>query len=126
MPNASTRAAVLVVDDESLVRMFAVDVLEDEGCEVLEAASASEALATLNRRPDIAFVFTDINMPGAMDGIDLAREIAKSKPGVQVVLTSGKQIPRADELPPESPFVAKPYTAAQLVALLHKMVEGRL
>jgi two-component system, response regulator PdtaR len=123
MPNTSSPAAVLVVDDESLVRMFAVDVLEEEGYQVFEAASAADALATLNAYPEIRLVFTDINMPGAMDGIDLAREIANTKPGVQVVLTSGKQVPKEQLL--KTVFVTKPYTAAQLVGLLQKMVDGR-
>ena len=112
------KPAVLVVEDEAMVRMFAVDVLQDEGYEVIEAASAAQALKELERRPDIAIVFTDINMPGDMDGIGLAREIQRTRPGVHVILTSGKHVPHADQLPAKSPFVTKPYSAQQLVRLL--------
>ncbi len=115
--------AVLVVEDEAMVRMFAVDVLQDEGYEVIEAASAAQALKELEQRPDIAVVFTDINMPGDMDGIGLAREIQRTRPGVHVILTSGKQIPAADELPGKSPFVTKPYSAQQLLRLLSAAIQ---
>ena len=117
-----TRQAVLVVEDESLVRMFAVDVLEDEGYEVVEASNAEQALAELKNRPDISLVFTDINMPGEMDGVGLAREISKTMPGVHVILTSGKYFSRADEIPLQTPFMTKPYTAHQLLDLLEKIL----
>jgi two-component system, response regulator PdtaR len=117
-----SRQAVLVVEDESLVRMFAVDVLEDEGYEVIEASDAQQALAELKARPDIKLVFTDINMPGAMDGVELAREIARTMPGVHVILTSGKYLSRADEIPVATPFVTKPYTAHQLIGLMEQIL----
>jgi CheY-like chemotaxis protein len=117
-----SRQAVLVVEDESLVRMFAVDVLEDEGYEVIEASDAQQALAELKARPDIKLVFTDINMPGAMDGVELAREIARTRPGLHVILTSGKYLSRADEVPVATPFVTKPYTAHQLIGLMEQIL----
>lgn len=116
------RPAVLVVEDESLVRMFAVDVIEEEGYEVVEAANAQQALATLAARPDIGVIFTDINMPGEMDGIGLAQAVQKLRPDVHVILTSGKRAPYTDQLPEHQTFVTKPYTAQQLVRLLGKAV----
>ncbi len=116
------RQAVLVVEDETLVRMFAVDVLEDEGYEVIEASNAQQALEELKARPDIKLVFTDINMPGDMDGVGLAREIGRTLPGVHVILTSGKYLARTEDLPETAPFVTKPYTAHQLVGLLEKLL----
>ena len=122
MPVIQPRQAVLVVEDETLVRMFAVDVLEDEGYEVIEASDAQQALKELKARPDIRLVFTDINMPGAMDGVGLAREIGRSMRGVHVILTSGKYLARTEDLPETTPFVAKPYTAHQLVGLMEKFL----
>jgi CheY-like chemotaxis protein len=122
MAPPSTRQAVLVVEDESLVRMFAVDVLEDEGYEVVEAANAEQALAELRHRPDISLVFTDINMPGEMDGVGLAREISQTMPGIHVILTSGKYLSRTDGIPLQTPFMTKPYTAHQLLGLLEKIL----
>ena len=121
MSATKPRQAVLVVEDESLVRMFAVDVLEDEGYEVIEASDAEQALAELKARPDIGLVFTDINMPGAMDGVGLAREIGRAMPGVHVILTSGKYLSR-DEIPVTTPFMTKPYTAHQLLGLMEKFL----
>jgi CheY-like chemotaxis protein len=118
--SAAARPAVLVVEDESLVRMFAVDVIEDEGYEVIEAASAAQALKKLEERPDISIIFTDINMPGDMDGLDLARAVLSTNPGIHIILTSGKQSPTRAELPGTSPFVTKPYTAQQLARLLDR------
>jgi CheY-like chemotaxis protein len=120
MSAAAARPAVLVVEDESLVRMFAVDVIEDEGYEVIEAASAAQALEKLRERPDISIIFTDINMPGDMDGLDLARAVLRTNPGIHIILTSGKQSPTRAELPGASPFVTKPYTAQQLARLLDR------
>ncbi|HEY5338002.1 MAG TPA: response regulator [Rhizomicrobium sp.] len=112
------RPAVLVVEDEPLVRMYAVDVLEEAGYEVIEAVNAEQALAQLDARPDVSVMFTDINMPGKMDGFDLAREVNRRRPDIHLILTSGKMRPDQRALPQIKAFVAKPYTAERLTNLL--------
>jgi DNA-binding NtrC family response regulator len=122
MSAVSARPAVLVVEDESLVRMYAVDVLEDAGYEVIEASNAEQALAQLDARLDIEVVFTDINMPGDMDGFALAREVHKRRPGIHLILTSGRMRLDRAALPAVMAFVPKPYTAEKLTGLLSQVL----
>jgi CheY-like chemotaxis protein len=121
MSASEPRPAVLVVEDESLVRMYAVDVLEDAGYEVIEAGNAADALVKLDQRPDISVVFTDINMPG-MDGFDLAREVHRRRPGIHLILTSGRMRLDRAALPEVTAFVPKPYTAEKLTGLLNHVL----
>jgi CheY-like chemotaxis protein len=86
---ASSSAVLLVVDDEALVRMVAADYLRHAGFSVMEAASADEAVGVLRRQMDIQLVLTDIRMPGALNGFDLAEWIAHHRADVRVLLTSG-------------------------------------
>ncbi len=110
-------STVLVVEDESFVRMIAADVLEESGFCVLEAPDASVALDLLKQH-DVAVVFTDINMPGPIDGLQLARIVTEGFPHVKVIVTSGKQWLGPDDLPHESVFLPKPYRPAQLTRLI--------
>ena len=80
---------VLIVEDDYLVRQNAVFLLEEAGFDTLEAACADEAIALLEARQDIRIVFTDINMPGSMDGLALAQAVRRRWPPVELVLTSG-------------------------------------
>src|ERR1700761_8445056 len=102
-----SRPAVLVVEDESLVRMYAVDVLEDAGYEVIEAGNAAQALAKLQERPHIDVMLTDINMPGDMDGLALARELHRMHPNVHLILTSGRMRLDRAAIPEITAFVPK-------------------
>lgn len=95
---------VLVVDDEELVRMMAVDLFEELGCEVIEAASATEALAKLDARPDVSLMFTDCRMPG-MSGPELASKAAQLRPDLRIVLVTGYHNMQV----PGFPMVWKPY-----------------
>lgn len=95
---------VLVVDDEDAVRLMAVELFEELGCEVLEAASGSEALAVLQQRPDVAVLFTDCRMPG-MSGPELAAAAAQHRPGLRIVLVTGYHNMQSSEWP----VVWKPY-----------------
>jgi len=115
--SALPRRAILVVDDESFIRLVAADILEDAGATVFEAADAEEALAMLDAHHDIALVFTDVNMPGSMDGIDLVASVHRIKPAIQWIVTSGRQRYRQDELPDDATFLAKPYRAGELIKL---------
>ena len=109
---------VLVVEDEGFVRLMAVDMLEDAGFEVLEAGRASEAWAILEHRPDVDVLFTDVDMPGSMNGFDLAGRVNERWPHIRLVITSGRHWPRNDELPDHGQFVHKPYRMCQLVSAI--------
>jgi CheY-like chemotaxis protein len=116
MPQPPTVASVvLVVEDEDLVRTMAVDVLEDEGFTVIEAATADEAWAVLDARDDIAILFTDVEMPGSMNGLDLASRVAGRWPRIRLVLTSGPVRLSNQAVPDHGTFVPKPYYPNQLL-----------
>ena len=105
----SSAVKVLVVEDEPLLRMGIVDHLEDEGFSVLEAGTAHQALRLLERHEDIAIVFTDVDMPGGMGGVELAIQVARRWPEIKIAVTSGFRHVGIDELPPESLFFPNPY-----------------
>jgi CheY-like chemotaxis protein len=112
---------VLVVEDETLVRMFMADFLDEAGFKVFEAVNADEALTVLEARPDVQAVVTDIEMPGSMNGIELAHEIRHRWPGIGVIVTSGRQRPGLNDLPEGVPFLAKPYLPETVVIVIWKM-----
>jgi CheY-like chemotaxis protein len=114
--HAPSFSLVLVVEDEDLVRMMATDMLEDVGFTVVEAASADEAWDILESRTDIDVLFTDIEMPGSMNGFALAARVAERWPHIRLVVTSGRYRPAPRELPDHGKFVAKPYLADQLLS----------
>ena len=93
MPAFEPRMLVLVVEDQTLVRMFMADFLDEAGFKVFEAVGADEALTVLEARPDVQAVVTDIEMPGSMNGIELTHVIRDRWPGIGVVVTSGRQRP---------------------------------
>lgn len=109
---------VLVVDDEALIRMYATDVLEDAGFLIVEAENGEEAIAALNHHPEISVLFTDINMPGPFDGLELARKIYERRPDVQLIIASGKMRPTKAEIPGSGTFFAKPYDGQAIVRLI--------
>lgn len=111
-----THDTILVVEDETLIRIIAADALEESGFKVLEAANAAEALIILKDHQEVAVLFTDINMPGDMDGLDLARRVASERPEIKVIVTSGKQWLDSSSLPDDGVFLPKPYRTAQLTA----------
>src|ERR1700710_405093 len=89
MNSEAKRAVILVVEDELLIRLNAVEMLDEAGFEVVEAANADEAIAILEGRLDITVVFTDIQMPGSMDGSKLAAAVRDRWPPIKIVATSG-------------------------------------
>jgi CheY-like chemotaxis protein len=115
------RPLVLVVEDEFLVRMNAVSLLEEAGFGVLEAASADDAIALLESRKDIRIVFTDINMPGSMDGLRLAHAIRNRWPPIELVLTSGQMRVRSEDMPERGHFLSKPYDPSELVEVVRSL-----
>ena len=114
---------VLVVDDEPLLRMFNVDMLSDAGFDVLEAADADEALRVLALVSDIRVVFTDVEMPGSLNGFELADRVEAQWPEIGVVVTSGRRLPDPAFRSTGRCFVPKPYAAARVVALIDAFVQ---
>jgi CheY-like chemotaxis protein len=109
------RQTILVVEDEALIRMHGVDILESEGFDVLEAETADEAVALLDTHNTIHLLFSDIDMPGSMDGIELARLVHARWPNIGLLLTSGHREVPEGTLPDHGRFVRKPWTEAMLV-----------
>jgi CheY-like chemotaxis protein len=112
--------AVLIVEDEPLVRMGAVKIIEDAGFEVVEAASADEAMRILECRSDIRVVFTDIHMPGSMDGLKLAHAVRNRWPPIKIIVTSGRGLITERDLPEGGRFFAKPYDPIEITGVLRK------
>jgi DNA-binding NtrC family response regulator len=117
----AAKILVLLVDDEAIIRLVSAERLEDAGFEVLEAATADDALKILNQRSNVEVVFTDVNMPGAMDGLALAELVHERWPDIKLVVTSGRALPRA--IPRTGCFLTKPYTGAQMTAVIRHACE---
>lgn len=122
---AANSVQVLVVEDESIMRLQMVEDLEMAGFVVTEARNADEAILILEQFPAIDAVFSDVHMPGSMDGIGLANLIDKRWPEKRIVVTSGAGGLTSESLPLRSRFVAKPYEPRQVVAAIMAMVEQR-
>lgn len=104
----------LIVEDEWLLRTSGAEMVADAGFEVVEAGNADEAIAILEARTDIRIVFTDIQMPGSMDGLRLARFVRDRWPPIELVATSGRVTITEGDLPERGVFIPKPYTAATI------------
>jgi CheY-like chemotaxis protein len=109
---------VLVVEDELFCRIHAVNLVEEAGYEAIEATNADDAIRILEARKDIRIVFTDINMPGSMDGLKLSHAIRTRWPPIELILTSGYFAVNDADLPERSRFFAKPYADEQLIGTL--------
>jgi CheY-like chemotaxis protein len=114
---------ILVVEDELLIRLMLVDALRDAGFEVVEASSADEALVTLESQPAIDLVFTDVRMPGTLDGVGLMKLLRETRPNLKLAVASGYS--------PEWPspnlvdaFVGKPYDLARTVTRIKTLLNG--
>jgi CheY-like chemotaxis protein len=117
----SGRPVVLIVEDELLLRMHAADTIASAGFEVVQAANGDEAIDLLEARRDIMVVFTDIQMPGSMDGLKLARAVKGRWPPIKIVATSGQAELRENDLPEGGRFLRKPYSPIELAGLLREL-----
>ncbi|WP_395014718.1 response regulator [Dongia sp.] len=115
MKTPASTAVVLVVEDEPLVRLDAIETLMRAGYRVIEAANADEAIAILEIRRDIRVVVTDIQMPGSMDGLKLAATIRDRWPPIALIVTSGQIVLRERDIPERGRFLQKPYSGPRLV-----------
>lgn len=118
MPTVEPSSLVLVVEDDPFVRMDAVDMVEEEGFLAVEASNAVEAIEILEARPDIRIVFTDIDMPGSMDGLALAWAVRDRWPPIHIIVASGHIRVASYDLPPNALFFAKPYQRGAIKAAL--------
>ena len=116
----ASRPTVLVVEDEALIRLLAADSLQESGFNVLEAGDAAEALRILAEHEDVDVLFTDVNMPGPMDGVALAGLLHESRPDLGLIITSGRGTPDLAGLPSNSLYLAKPYLPQQLAAAVER------
>jgi DNA-binding NtrC family response regulator len=115
---------VLVVEDEPMIRMVAADALTDRGIMAWEAGDADEALEVLEQHPRIGVVFTDVNMPGEMNGLGLAHEVTAIRPDVKVIVTSGAVTIADKDLPDSGTFLPKPYPTDRLVNIVSEKLDG--
>lgn len=118
---AARRPVVLIVEDEFLIRLHAAQIIEEAGFDVIEASNADEAISFLEARSDITILFTDIQMPGSMDGLKLAAAVKGRWPPIKIVATSGLVNVRPDDLPEGGRFLPKPYNPNQLTATLQEL-----
>ena len=116
------KPTVLIVEDEMLLRMRAVDIVEDAGFTPLEAVNADEAIALLESRSDIELLFTDIQMPGTMNGLKLAHAVHERWPSIKIILVSGQVMPSKEDRPEDSKFFGKPVEVQQMIAELQGMI----
>src|SRR6478609_3054976 len=118
---------VLVVEDEMVLRMRAIDIVEDAGFTPIEAVNADDAFAILESRSDVDLLFTDIQMPGTMDGLKLAHAVHARWPSIKIMLVSGQVTPTETEKPVNSRFYGKPLEVKKMIAELQEMLgEGAL
>jgi two-component system, response regulator PdtaR len=125
MTNAKTNKpapVILVVEDDPFLRMLTVEFVNEAGFETLEACDADQAIAILESLHKIAVLFTDINMPGSMDGLKLARVVSDRWPAIEILIASGHVRLRKADLPPNGRFLGKPYLAAAMIAELNSLV----
>jgi two-component system, response regulator PdtaR len=107
--------AILIVEDEVFTSAYLEFVLQNAGYDPVAAANADEAYAILDRRDDVDLVITDINLPGGMNGLQLAALVRQRWPAINIVIATGYDAPQSDELPAGSVFVPKPYTGPTMI-----------
>lgn len=108
-------AVVLVVEDDAMIRLDVVSIIEDAGIDVIEASNADDAIVLLESRSDITVVFTDIEMPGSMNGLRFAFAVRDRWPPVAIIIASGRIRPQPEEMPTEVTFLRKPCSEAAVL-----------
>jgi CheY-like chemotaxis protein len=117
------RKLVLIVEDDALLRMDAVQMIEESGFDVLEAANADDAISILEARSDVDVIFTDIDMPdGSMNGLKLAHAVKGRWPPIKIITTSGHFNVRHDDLPSGGKFIPKPYSFTEVTRTIHHLL----
>jgi len=122
MKHSASAIVVLVVEDEVLILLDTAESLKGYGFEVIEACDADIAIQLLEGRDDVALMFTDVNMPGSMDGLKLARTVQDRWPEIQIIVTSGKPVPETQRLPAKGRFFAKPYQTDEVASVMQTLL----
>jgi CheY-like chemotaxis protein len=112
---------VLVVEDEFFARLHAMKLVEDAGYVAIGASNADDAIAILEARKDIRIVFTDIDMPGSMDGLKLAHAVRKRWPPIELIVTSGHFHLSDADMPARGRFFPKPYPDQEIISALRRL-----
>ena len=115
---------VLLVEDEALIRLVTAEMLRDEGFEVVEARDGDEARALLNDPGNFDVLFTDVRMPGTLDGIDVVLHARRGHPSLPVLVVSGYAaniMRRLSGLQPPAMFIGKPYSLAEVLSVLRRL-----
>ena len=120
--HACNRSLVLIVEDEVLLRWAAAEAAIAAGFGVVEAGNAIEAISILEKREDIGVVFTDVHMPGAIDGLQLAHLVRSRWPPIRIIATSGQLKLREDDLPRGGHYLQKPYPVSKLTNMLEEVM----
>jgi CheY-like chemotaxis protein len=115
-------SVVLIVEDDVMLRMHAVDMVGDAGYTPLEAPDAAEAVTILESRSDVALICTDIQMPGQMDGVGLAHAVHARWPAIKIIVVSGRLKQKNLDLPPHSRFLGKPLDAGEVISQMRDMI----
>jgi CheY-like chemotaxis protein len=118
------KPVVLIVEDEALVRLVAAMMLQDAGFDTLEADSAEDALELMEKHEDVCVLFSDIQLPGGMDGLHLAHAVHDRWPDVGLLLTSGGLNIRREQIPDEGTFLPKPYDGDEMVEAVREKCEA--
>jgi len=119
---ATPRPVILLVEDDPFIRWESADALRQAGFAVLEAADADSAMAILQSRGDVSLLFTDVEMPGVIDGLELARRARDMWPTLRILVTSGRGAPPERTLPVRGRFVSKPYAQEEILRDIDRML----
>jgi len=115
---------ILVVEDEALVRLAAVGMLEDAGFRMIEAVNGDQALELLEANSDVQLLFTDVNMPGTINGLALARQVRDRWPHIGIMVASATRLPQSEDLPADSRFEQKPYNIDAVVRYARELTSA--
>ena len=113
---------ILVVEDDEVLRLLAIDLVEDAGFTPVEAKNADEAVGILESRSDISLLFTDIHMPGSMDGLVLAHSVRQRWPPIKIIIVSGEFQLSENDMPADTRFLGKPYNTERMISELRSLV----
>ncbi len=119
---ALQKKVVLLVEDNAIIRMGALDFIQTAGFDALEASNADEAIRVLEARPDIHLVFTDVEMPGSIDGVKLSHYIRERWPPVRLIVVSGRTTVEESHLPVGARFFSKPYDESNIIEAMRNML----
>ncbi len=119
----SSRRTILIVEDDAFVRMMGIDLLEDAGFEVIDAGNADHAMELLEGAAEVKLMFSDIDMPGTMNGLQLAKLVRQRWPDIRLLLTSGHHHVPQSQVPDDGRFVSKPYSSNAIISEITDMLK---